>query len=179
MKRIVIFLVTSALAISMLNACGPSEEEIERREQARQDSLEQVRQQRLEQQRQDSIEQARQDSIQAAEEREKERNRIEFDSDGAFSVQVESWRSEEKAEQQAQKWVDRGYENAYVVKYGNEDTGDVWFRVRLGYLATRDMAEKLRDKLQRENNEPSWISMRSDDEQTSEDSEESGEDAEE
>lgn len=162
MKRIVIFLVTSALAISLLNACGPSEEEIERREQARQDSLEQVRQQRLEQQRQDSIEQARQDSIRAAEEREKER-RIEFDSDGAFSVQVESWRSEEKAEQQVQKWVDRGYENAYVVKYGNEDTGDVWFRVRLGYLATRDMAEKLRDKLQRENNEPSWISMVADD----------------
>jgi guanylate kinase len=86
MKRIVIFLITSALVISLLNACGPSEEEIERREQARQDSLEQVRQQRLEQQRQDSIEQARQDSIQAAEKREKERNRIEFDSEGSFSV---------------------------------------------------------------------------------------------
>lgn len=160
MKQVVIYFITAALAISMFNACGPSEEEIERREQARQDSLEQVRQQRLAEQRQDSIEQARQDSIAAAKERE-ERNRIEFDSDGSFSVQVEAWRSEEKAEAQVQKWVDRGYENAYVVKHGNEDTGDVWFRVRLGYLATKDMAEKLRNKLKEEYGEPSWISTRS------------------
>lgn len=175
MKRIVIFLVTSALAISLLNACGPSEEEIERREQARQDSLEQVRQQQLEQQRQDSIEQARQDSIQAAKEREEERNRIEFDEDGSFAVQVESWRSQEKAEQQVQKWVDRGYENAYVVEHGNEDTGDVWYRVRLGYLATQDMAQKLKDKIQREYNEPSWISTTNGN-QSSESSAEASED---
>lgn len=158
MKRIVIFLITSFIAISLLNACGPSEEEKQRQEQARQDSLEQVRQQQLAQQRQDSIEQARQDSIEAAKKREKERNRIEFASDGAFSVQVEAWRSKDKAEAQVQKWVDRGYENAYVVKHGNEDTGNVWFRVRLGHLATSDMAQKLKDKIQREYNEPSWIS---------------------
>lgn len=158
MKRIVIFLITSAIAISMLQACGPSEEEIQEREQARQDSLERVEQQRLEQQRQDSIEQARQDSIQAAE-RERERNRIEYDSNGSFSVQAEAWRSEVKAEQQVQKWVDRGYENAYVVKTGNEDTGDIWFRVRLGRVATEQMAKKLQDKLMRNHNAKSWISI--------------------
>lgn len=155
MKQIAIFLVTSALAVSLLNACGPSEEEIERREQARQDSLEQVRQQRLEQQRQDSIEQARQDSIQAAE--EKERSSIEFDENGQFVVQVASWRSEWKAQKQVQKWVNRGYENAYFEKYGDEDTGNIWFRVRLGHLATQDMAQKLKDKLQQEHNELSFI----------------------
>jgi len=159
MKRIVTFLVVSTFAISLLNACGPSKKEQQRREQARQDSLERVHQQRLAQQRRDSIAQARQDSIQAAKERERERNRIEFDSNGSFSVQVESWRSEEKAQAQVQKWKDRGYENAYVVKYGNEDTGDVWFRVRLGRLATKQMAEKLRDKLQRQYSAKSWTSM--------------------
>lgn len=163
MKRIVVFLITSAIAISLLNACGPSEEEIKKRKQARQDSLEKVRQQRLAQQRQDSIEQARQDSIEAAKKRKKERNRIQFDSNGAFSVQVESWRSKEKAQAQVQKWVDRGYENAYVVKYGNEETGDIWFRVRLGRLATKDMAEKLESKLAEEYNAKSWISMAKED----------------
>jgi len=164
MKRLVIFLVTSSIAIGLLNACGPSEEEIRQREQARQDSLEEVQQQRMMQQRQDSIEQARQDSIAAAKKRERERNRIEFDPDGAFSVQVEAWRSETKAQAQVQKWVDRGYENAYVVKYGNEETGDIWFRVRLGHLATKEMAQKLEDKLQREYSEPSWTSMTNDEE---------------
>lgn len=158
MKQIGIFIITSALAISLLQACGPSEEEIQEREQARQDSLEQVRQQQLEQQRQDSIEQARQDSIEAAK-KEEERNRIEYDEEGDYAVQVESWRSEEKAEQQVQKWVDRGYENAYVVKMGNEDTGDVWFRVRLGRVATEEMAEKLQDKLMQNHDEKSWISL--------------------
>ncbi|MDZ7658763.1 SPOR domain-containing protein [Fodinibius sp.] len=166
MKRVVIFLITSAMAISMLQACGPSEEEIQQREQARQDSLERVKQQRLEQQRQDSIEQARQDSIEAAK-RERERNRIEYDKNGAFAVQVEAWRSEEKAEAQIQKWVDRGYENAYVVKMGNEETGDIWFRVRLGRVATKDMAEKLQDKLMRNHNEKSWISMAMDEQESS------------
>lgn len=157
MKQVIIYFITAALAISMFTGCGPSEEEVQQREQARQDSLEQMRQQRLAEQRQDSIEQARQDSIAAAKERE-ERNRIEFDSNGSFAVQVEAWRSEEKAEAQVQKWVERGYENAYVVKFGNEDIGDVWFRVRLGHLATKEMAEKLKNKLQEEYNEPSWIS---------------------
>lgn len=158
MKRIGIFLITSAMAISLLQACGPSEEEIQEREQARQDSLEQVRQDSLEQVRQDSIEAARQDSIEAAE-KEKERNRIEYDEDGKYAVQVESWRSEVKAEQQVQKWIDRGYENAHVVKIGNEDTGDVWFRVRLGRVATEEMAEKLEDKLMRNHDEKSWTSI--------------------
>lgn len=159
MNKTVIFLVVFAFAVSILNACGPSQKEKQRREQARQDSLERVRQQRLEQQRQDSIAQARQDSIQAAKERERERNRIEFAPNGAYSVQVESWRSHDKAQAQVKKWKDRGYENAYVVKYGNEDTGDVWFRVRLGRLATKDMAQKLQDKLQREYQAKSWVSL--------------------
>ncbi|PAU94944.1 SPOR domain-containing protein [Aliifodinibius salipaludis] len=158
MKRVVIFLITSAMAISMLQACGPSEEEIQQRKQARQDSLERVERQRLEQQRQDSIEQARQDSIETAK-KEQKRNKIEYDSNGAFAVQVEAWRSKDKAEAQIQKWVDRGYENAYVVKMGNEETGNIWFRVRLGRVATKDMAKKLQDKLMRNHNEKSWISM--------------------
>lgn len=159
MKRLVIFLFTSILAVSMLNACGPSEEELQRREQARQDSLEQVRQQELAQQRQDSIaqarEQARQDSIAAA----KERNRIEFDSSGSYAVQVEAWRSQDKAEAQVQKWKDRGYENAYVIETGNEDTGNIWYRVRLGRVADKEMAQKLQDKLQRQHQAESWVSQ--------------------
>lgn len=162
MKKLIVFIITSSIAFGVMNACGPSEEEIERREQARQDSLERVRQQRLAQMKQDSIEQARQDSIQAAKKRKQEQNRIEFDSDGAFAVQVESWRSKEKAENQVQKWVDRGYENAYTVKFGNEETGDIWFRVRLGHLATKEMAKKLQDKIQQKHSEPSWISMTTD-----------------
>jgi septal ring-binding cell division protein DamX len=162
MKRIVIFLVTSAISISLLNACGPSEEEIRQRQQARQDSLEQVRQARLEQQRQTRLQQQRQDSITAAKERQRrmaERNRIEFDPSGAYAVQVGAWRSLDKAEMLVKTWQERGYENAFVIKFGKEETGNIWFRVRLGRVATLQMAEKLQAKLQRNTNTNSWISM--------------------
>lgn len=162
MKRIVLFLVTAAISISVLNGCGPSEEEIRQREQARQDSLEQVRQAQLAQQRQAKLEQQRQDSIAAAKQREIERNRIEFDSNGAFAVQVGAWRSLDKAEAMVQKWVNQGFDKAFVVKFGKEETGNIWFRVRLGRFATIEMAEKFQAKLQREQNVDSWISMASD-----------------
>lgn len=159
MRQTLIWTTTAIMVISLMSACGPSEEEQRRQEQARQDSLEQVRQQRMQQQRLDSIAQARQDSIEAAQQKEKERNQIEFDENGSFAVQVEAWRSKDKAQGQVGKWNDRGFENAYVVKHGNEETGNVWFRVRLGKFATKSMAEKFQDKLMEDYEAKSWISL--------------------
>lgn len=80
MKKTIILCAIGVFA--MLNACGPSEEEIRQREQARQDSIAKVEEERAkaeaaERARQDSIrqveeaaaaaEKARQDSIAAAE----------------------------------------------------------------------------------------------------------------
>lgn len=158
MKRLTIFIITSATLLTLMNGCGPSEEEQRRQEQARQDSLERVRQQQLEQQRLDSIAKARQDSIRAARQAEEERQRIVFDENGRFAVQVEAWRSEEKAQTQIQKWQSRGYENAYVVKHGDEERGNIWFRIRLGRFATEEMAQRFQTMLQEDYNADSWIS---------------------
>lgn len=158
MKQLIIFTLTSATLLMVMNGCGPSEEEQRRQEQARQDSLEQVRQQRMEQQRLDSLEQARQDSLEAARQEEAERKQIAFDENGDFAVQVESWRSEEKAQSQIDKWKERGYEQAYVVKHGDESRGDIWFRIRLGRFATHNMAEKFQMVLREDYNADSWIS---------------------
>lgn len=155
--RYLIPFVILTISMGIMNACGPSEEELEKRRQARQDSIEQARQDSIEQARRDSMKQARRDSIEARKRREKERNRIEFDPEGKYTVQVESWRSKEKAQGQVQKWKERGYENAYVVKYGTPETGNIWFRVRLGRVATLKMAKKLGAKLQRNHNAEYWI----------------------
>ncbi|NGP75260.1 SPOR domain-containing protein [Balneolaceae bacterium YR4-1] len=158
MRQFIFFSITAVTLISLMSACGPSEEEIQQREQARQDSLEQVRQQRMEQQRMDSIAQAREDSI-AAVKKKQERRQISFNTSGNFSLQVEAWRSQEKAQAQVQKWKDRGFENAYVVKYGQEETGNIWFRVRLGLTDTRERAEQLGQNLAEEYNTEYWISQ--------------------
>lgn len=138
-----------------LYSCGPSEEEQQRREQARRDSLEQVRQDSLEQVRRDSAARARQDSMKTAREKE---SVVSFTENGRFSLQVSSWRSEVKARQRVTMWNERGYEgHAYVVKHGNDQTGDVWFRVRIGRLDSRQEAEQLRQTLLDDYQTESWI----------------------
>ncbi len=161
MKTISVYLLTAVTLIAMLSACGPSEEERQRREQARQDSLEQVRQQQLQQQRMDSIarakKQARADSLAKVRKEEEQASQIQFNSNGSLAVQVEAWRSRDKAQNQVSKWKERGFPNAYVVKHGNEDTGNIWFRVRLGRVSTMEMARRLGQQLQEKYDEPHWI----------------------
>lgn len=157
MRQLLTFFVIAITSISLLSACGPSDEELQQQEQARQDSLEQVRQQQLQQQRLDSIAQARQDSIDATEQRQEQRRQISFNTSGAFSLQVEAWRSQEKAQAQVNKWKERGFENAYVVKYGQEETGNVWFRVRLGKTDSKEQAEQLGSNLREEYGSDYWI----------------------
>lgn len=161
MKQWILFLLISTISIGMLNGCGPSEEEQRRAEEARQDSLEEVRQQQLEQQRKDSIAQARKDSLAAEKKKEEEEEGqidVTFDESGAYAVQVEAWRSQRKAESQVDKWVNRGFGNSFVVQHGEEGTGDIWFRVRLGRLSSQEAAQNLQEQLRDKYDAPSWIS---------------------
>lgn len=156
------------LMLTLLYGCGPTEEERqqqqEEEQQARLDSLEQVWEAEMEEMRQDSLQQAREDSIahaeaEAAEQQEEEQRRqaVQFVENGPFTVQVRSWRSEERAEEHADLWKSRGYDGAYVVKYGDESTGDVWFRVRLGNVPSYSMAQRLKQELQTKHSTESWI----------------------
>jgi hypothetical protein len=167
MRQLIYFLILAMGSITILNACGPSEEELEQRRQARQDSIEAARQDSIEQVRAEMRRQARQDSIEAARQDslERARNRIVFDNNGPITVQVESWRSEQKAQERADVWKERGYERAYVISYGNAETGDVWFRIRLGRVATHQMAQKLVYKLKRQHDvQKVWIAPAKEDE---------------
>lgn len=155
MKTLSTFISLSLLFIFLLQACGPSEEELRQQEEARRDSLEQAQQAELEQMRQDSLLRAEQDSIAEAE--EAQQPQMEFSEDGAFTLFTDSWRSEAKAQAQADLWRERGFEHASVVEYGNRDTGDVWFRIRMGSFGSRSQAENAQNRLQTEHNTASWI----------------------
>lgn len=159
MKTLLSFLGMALLAISLMVSCGPSEEELQQqeleRQQAERDSLERVYEAEMEQMRQDSIAQAQQDSIDEAE----QRNQFEFTDDGNYAVQVQSWRSKEKADQELQEWQERGFEDAFVVQFGDEETGEVWYRVRIGRVENEEMAKNLQGKLKDEYDAESWISQ--------------------
>lgn len=159
MKKTIFYLSACLAALFIIQACGPSEAELQQREQARLDSLERVRMQRVEQARLDSLAMV-QRQLEEQRRAEEERRTINFDENGPFTVQVGSWRSEEKAEELVALWKRRGFEGAYYSIYGTEETGDVWFRVRLGRVADRGEAEKLKALVAEDYNERGWIDSR-------------------
>lgn len=158
MKHVHLFLLVGAVVIVSLAACGESEAEKQARMKAYQDSLraaEQAKIAAMMAQMQDSI-----DAAQAMEEEPEEEpptNKFSFAEDGSYVVQVGAWRSEEKAQSFVNKWADRNYPHVFVVRFGDEATGDVWFRVRVGNFATKADAETFGAMLAQEINSGYWV----------------------
>lgn len=160
MKNIYIFLLSTIVIIFSLSACGgESEEEKQARLQAYQDSLRAVEQAKIEAMTaeiEDSVAMAERNAM-VQEMEENTNSEYEFSDDGQFLVQLGAWRSEEKAQSYIDSWSDRNYPKAYVSKSGNELTGHVWFRVRIGYFATLISAEKFASELSTEINTDYWV----------------------
>lgn len=159
-RSIFTFIITAALSITFLTQCGPSEEERRAMEQARQDSIAQaeadsIAEAKAEAERERQAELERQRKLE--EQRERERRRIVYAADGNFTIQAQAWRSLDKAKVQLEKWKNRGAEYAFIVKHGDEETGNVWFRVRLGRYANLEMAEKHAALVKTDYNAKTWV----------------------
>jgi cell division protein FtsN len=121
-------------------SCGESEADRMAREQARIDSIRVAEQAALEARMQaveDSL--AAVEAVRLAEETAKTTST--FDENGSYVIQTGAWRSEVKANAQAAQWASEGVSAAYVVQTGDETTGDVWFRVQLGYFPSMQDAQ--------------------------------------
>lgn len=158
MKNIGLKLLFVVIGFGLLQACGESEEQKRAREQARMDSLLKVQQQEI------AAEMARLEREAAINtelpEAEEETASIGygFVENGQYAVQVGAFRSKEKAEGYLTKWADREYPSVYTVKVGEEEFGDVWYRVRVGFFGTKADAEILGQELSKEINSGYWVS---------------------
>lgn len=156
MKKTGIYSLLLAMLIIVVQACGPSEEELRATEQARLDSLRQVEEQRIAE-----MMEAKEDSIARAQEQQRiaeEEAKPQFAEDGTYVVQVGAFRSKEKANNYKAKLTDREFPHVYVNKSGNEETGNIWFRLRVGFFAEKAEAEKLGKELGAELNSGYWVS---------------------
>lgn len=161
MKKSILTTLVFALGFSAFQACGPSQEEIKAKEQAKKDSLAQVESARNAQIEADRLAAQAESQRLAAIEAEKERRRIDFSKDGKYTVQVEASRGNDLAEKQVQVWKKRGFPDAYVVQFGNEATGEIWFRVRLGSFATKKMANKAANLVFEDYKLKAWVTTKS------------------
>ncbi len=124
----------------------PTPEELAAIEQAREDSLQAVAR---------AEEAARQEALR--QQVEAERTTLSYDEEGMFVVQLSAWRSAEKAETMQSYWVNAGFENASVIEVGDESTGEIWYRVRLGRFATEPDASKAVTLLMDDHSTEGWV----------------------
>lgn len=156
MKNISIYTLLLAFTLITIQGCGPSEEERRAAEQARLDSLRQVEQQRIAE-----LMQAREDSLARVaeqEQMEEEEAAPQFAEDGEYAVQVGAFRSEEEANSYKNQLSDRDYPHVYTVKIGEEETGDIWYRLRVGFFSSKADAEEFGAELGSELNTGYWVS---------------------
>jgi len=169
MKKLVLYSILSVFSLILIQACGPSQKEKQAQETARQNQIAQARQ--------DSIAKAQAEAAAKKREAEMENQKqdttaketvqkpktapkpaIQYSAKGDYTLQVGSWRSKNVADNHLSIWKKRGYTHAYIVKFGNEDSGDIWYRVRLGVVQTKEMANQLKQEVQDKYQRNSWIS---------------------
>lgn len=65
---------------------------------------------------------------------------------GRYTVQVSSWRTQRRAQEDAERYLEKGF-NAYIQEANIPSKGGMWYRVRVGRYATQDDAEQLASQL--------------------------------
>lgn len=156
MKKYSLYTLLLAVTFMTFTACGESEAERQAREQARLDSLRLVEQQKVAAMMAE-LEDSTNVANEGVEEMEEETSTASISESGSYVVQVGAWRSEEKAQSFVDKWANRNYPSSYVIKTGDEATGDIWFRVRVGYFQTRAAANEFGTTLASEINTGFWV----------------------
>jgi cell division protein FtsN len=71
---------------------------------------------------------------------------IVVDTEGKYTVQVSSWRTRRRAEQDAQRFSAQGF-NAYVQSAYIPSMEGTWYRVRVGSYATSGEAKEMAARL--------------------------------
>ncbi len=157
MKNFSLYTLLLAVTFMTFTACGESEAERQAREQARLDSLRLVEQQKVAAMMAELEDSTSSTESAEMEQMEEKTQSYSISESGSYVVQVGAWRSEEKAQSFVNMWSDRNYPSSYVIQTGNEATGDVWFRVRVGYFTTRDAAKEFGANLASEINSGYWV----------------------
>ena len=162
MKNIGVKLLFVVLGFTIITSCGETEEQRRAKERARMDSLRQVQQQQIAEEmarlEQENTSESSSEDEAATEDMSDNNMGYSFVENGEYAVQVGAFRSEDKAKGYIAKWSDRNYPSAYTVKIGEEEFGDVWFRVRVGFFGSKEEAAKLGAELAKEMNSGYWVS---------------------
>lgn len=169
MKKFIQYIAFATLAIALMQACGKQKMQNKAAQstvsQTRQDSLARAQAEKDAKKAEEMMQQKQPQPAKTTQTPKQQTPppadtaQVNFDSQGKYAIQVGSWRSVDFAAKRKDIWKKRGFNDAYVVKFGSDSTGNVWFRVRLGRLNTKEMAQKEQEVLKQKYNVKSWVSV--------------------
>lgn len=84
---------------------------------------------------------------------------VVVDENGNFTIQISSWRSNTKAEHEAERFRNAGYA-AYVQRAYLPSQGGVWYRVRVGQFSVKTEAEHQARDLEVQLEAGYWITQK-------------------
>ncbi|MFW6348545.1 MAG: SPOR domain-containing protein [Cyclonatronaceae bacterium] len=79
-----------------------------------------------------------------------------FDESGAFTVQIAAHRNRFMAESTVEEWRESGFENAFIELEGNEETGDIWYKVNVGRYSSYSDAKQMADDMEQAYEVNAW-----------------------
>ena len=156
-----LFILMSTMLFTVVS-CGNNAEKEALAIKMEQDSIRQVEQTARIKARADSLAQVMEQENRLMQQTEPQQpTSSEFDlllgdDSGSSVIQVEAWRSQEHATKRLKFWKSEGYENAFVVETGNENTGNIWYRIRL-MKARPDQVEGILTRLNDTYKVKTWV----------------------
>jgi len=85
-----------------------------------------------------------------------------FSQNGRFSIQVRSLRDLTIAEQILDEWIEKGFESAYLTEFQHDETGETWYRIRLGNVNSVMESERIQKAVYDIYDTEVWITNRDD-----------------
>lgn len=80
-----------------------------------------------------------------------------FSGNGPFAIQIRAVQDLTVAENLKQEWIERGFEDTYLQKFDHSESGETWYRIRLGNVDSFSEAERVQQTIMDQFEVEVWI----------------------
>ncbi|TVR17594.1 MAG: DUF4296 domain-containing protein [Balneolaceae bacterium] len=82
---------------------------------------------------------------------------LHFSADGAYAIQVRSEQNFSLTERIKEQWIEKGFEYTYLQEFEEPESGETWYRIRLGNVSTFREAEQIQQAILNQFDVEVWI----------------------
>jgi len=80
-----------------------------------------------------------------------------FSDDGIYAIQVRSEQNFTLAKKLKEEWIEKGFVDTYLQEFEDAESGETWYRIRLGNINTFQEAERIQQAILEQYETEVWI----------------------